>query len=170
MIGSHTDKARGEADTPTGGTRSEPMSPTTEDRLRRFLLVLAGFVFAATVAELALVEHDESFVQLVPYILCGLGIAAVAAVIFRPRRVVLLASRWVLGLVALGSLYGWYEHVAHNLAFELEIRPNATTGEVLWDALGGASPLLAPGILALGAVLAYAATYRHPALTLRRTD
>ena len=168
MIGSHAEETGGEAVTPTSGTVPEPMSPTAEDQLRRFLLVLAGLVFATTVAELALVEHDESFVQLVPYILCGLGIAAVAAVIFRPRRIVLLVSRWILGVVALGSLYGWYEHVAHNLAFELEIRPNATTGEVLWDALGGASPLLAPGILALGAVLGYAATYRHPALTRRK--
>ncbi len=143
------------------------MSPTAEEQLRRFLLVVAGLVFTATTAELALVEHDESFVQLVPYILCGIGIVAVAALVWRPKRGVLLASRVVLAVVALGSIYGWYEHVAHNLAFELEIRPNATTGDVIWDALGGASPLLAPGILALGSALAYAATFRHPALTNR---
>jgi hypothetical protein len=36
------------------------------------------------------------------------------------------------------------------------------------DALMGANPLLAPGILALAGVLAIAATYHHPAL--RKTD
>lgn len=141
------------------------MTPTAEDQLRRFLLVLAGLVFAATVAELALVEHDESFVQLVPYFLCGLGIVAIGAIIWLPRPGVMIGSRVVLAIVGVGSVYGWYEHVAHNLDFELEIRPNAGVRDVIWDALGGASPLLAPGILALGAVLAYAATYRHPALT-----
>lgn len=130
-------------------------------------MVVAGLVFATTTAELALVEHDESFVQIIPYILCGSGIVVVAMLVWWPKRGVLLVSRVVLAVVALGSFYGWYEHVAHNLAFELEIRPNATTRDVLWDALAGASPLLAPGILALGSALAYAATYRHPALTKR---
>jgi hypothetical protein len=60
-------------------------------------------------------------------------------------------------------LIGIYEHIEHNLAFELEIRPNATAGQVFMEALGGASPLLAPGILALAAILAIAATYYHPA-------
>lgn len=143
------------------------MRPTAEEQLRRFLLVVAGLVFATTTAELALVEHDESFVQIIPYILCGSGIVVVAMLVWWPKRGVLLVSRVVLAVVALGSFYGWYEHVAHNLAFELEIRPNATTRDVLWDALAGASPLLAPGILALGSALAYAATYRHPALTKR---
>jgi hypothetical protein len=44
------------------------------------------------------------------------------------------------------------------------MRPNAVPGDVVTQALMGASPLFAPGILALGAVLAIAATYYHPAL------
>lgn len=56
------------------------------------------------------------------------------------------------------------EHIEHNLAFELEIRPNATTGDVFFEALSGANPLLAPGILGLAAIVALAATYYHPQL------
>lgn len=140
------------------------IAPTVEDRLRHFLLVLAALVFVTTIGELALVGHDESFVQVVPYILGGMGLLAVLAILWRPVRGVLLAGRGVLVIVALGSVYGWYEHVAHNLAFELEIRPGSTTSDVLWEALSGASPLLAPGILALGAVMAIVGTYRHPVL------
>lgn len=67
-------------------------------------------------------------------------------------------------VVFLGSVFGLYEHLTHNLTFELDIRPNAAVSDVFLDALSGASPLLAPGILALGAILAIAATYCHPAL------
>lgn len=139
-----------------------------EARLRRFLLTAAALVFATTVLELWFVEHAESAVQIIPFVLCGLGLLAVAAAWYTPRRGVLLGLRAVMVLVALGSLFGWYEHLAHNIAFELEIHPNATTGDVFWEALSGASPLLAPGILMLAAFLAVAATYAHPALSRAR--
>ena len=74
-----------------------------------------------------------------------------------------------MAIVFVGSLFGIYEHVEHNLAFALGIRPNAVASEVLMDALRGANPLLAPGILALAAVLALSATYYHPALRGRET-
>jgi hypothetical protein len=82
----------------------------------------------------------------------------------RPRRPMLLALRVVMALVVLGSLVGVYLHVESNLLFLREITPNATLREAVFGALGGANPLLAPGILALAAVLALAATYYHPAL------
>jgi hypothetical protein len=137
---------------------------TVEERLRRFLLAAAALVFAATPVELWFAEHTESEVQLVPFILCGLGLAAVAAALTAPRRGVLLGLRAVMAVMVLGGGFGGYEHLTHNLAFEREIRPSAPAAAVFWDALSGASPLLAPGILALAAALALAATYRHPAL------
>jgi hypothetical protein len=133
-------------------------------RLRRFLLVLAGLLFVGTLTELGFTNHMESPVQLIPFALCGLGILAVLAALARPSRAVLLALRAGMILVTLGSLFGLYEHFSENLAFQLEIQPNAAAGDVLVKALGGANPLLAPGILALAAVLAAAATYSHPSL------
>ncbi len=134
-------------------------------RLRRFLLALAGLLFVGTVIELWLADHMKEAVQLIPFALCGLGLIAVSAALLRPHRKILLALRGCMGLVALGSLLGIYQHLQSNLAFELEIHPTATASDVVMGTLGGASPLLAPGILALAAVLAVAATCYHPALT-----
>lgn len=133
-------------------------------RLRRFLLVTSALLFAGALAELWLVGHAETAVQLLPFALCGLGLAAALAALARPGRGVLLALRACMVLAALGSLFGVYEHVVENVAFQREIQPGSTTGELVSAALGGANPLLAPGILALAAALALAATYYHPAL------
>ncbi len=133
-------------------------------RLRRFLLVLAGSLCIGTVVDLLLVEHRQDLVQFIPFILSGLGLIAVAAALFRPQRTTLRALQIVMVLNILGSLFGVYEHVEYNMAFALEIRPNTTTSAAFWAALSGANPLLAPGILALAAIIALAATYYHPAL------
>jgi hypothetical protein len=132
-------------------------------RLRVFLLAVSAALCAGTVVELWLTEHTEG-TQLVPFVLCGLGLAVVLAALARPQRWALLSVRAVMGLAALGSVFGIYEHVEHNAGFYLEIHPDAALSEVLWGALSGANPLLAPGILALAALLAWAATYQHPAL------
>ncbi len=54
-----------------------------------------------------------------------------------------------------------------NLSFEQEVRPNAEMGDMVMNALKGASPLLAPGALVFAGLLAIAATYYHPALAGR---
>lgn len=53
-----------------------------------------------------------------------------------------------------------------NLYFESnkEIRPNATMQQSIIATLEGANPVLAPGILTLGAVIGLAATYQHEIL------
>ena len=137
-------------------------------RLRRFLLATSGFLLAGTVAELLLVDHTEDRTQLIPFVLCGLGLLCVGAAFFRPRRGVLLALRAVALLAVLGSLYGVYEHVWGNLSLQREVNPTATGGELFWSALDGGNPLLAPGVLTLAAALALAATYYHPALSKDR--
>ncbi len=130
-------------------------------RLRRFLLAFSVLLLGGSLVELFLVEHTEDAVQLIPFALCGLGALAALGALFKPRRATLLGLRACMLLVILGSLFGVYQHVSHNLAFRQEVNPNATTGELLRGALGGANPLLAPGILAAAAVLALAATYRQ---------
>jgi hypothetical protein len=56
-----------------------------------------------------------------------------------------------------------YEHIANNIGFQMEVLPGSTTARLIAAALGGASPLLAPGILAVAAALALAAAYAYPA-------
>jgi hypothetical protein len=141
------------------------MSPAeTLARLRRFLLAFSILLLGGSLVELFLVEHMEDAVQLVPFVLCGLGALAALAALFRPRRATLLALRVSMAVVFCGSLFGVYQHVSHNFAFQKEVNPNATSGETVRAALGGANPLLAPGILAVAAALALAAAYRHESL------
>jgi hypothetical protein len=141
---------------------------TIVQRLRTFLLVLAGCMCVGTSVELFLAKHPKSPIQLIPFVLCGVGLIVVLAALLRPRRATLIALRLVMALLMVGGLVGVVEHIQSNLAFELDIRPSASVSAVVFDALRGAAPLLAPGILALAAILAIAATYYHPALSDRR--
>ncbi|MFZ0064464.1 MAG: hypothetical protein WAL47_20715 [Pyrinomonadaceae bacterium] len=130
-------------------------------RLRRFLLVLSAFLFCGTLVELWLVNHTEDLVQWLPFVLCGVAVVVVLSVLLRPRRGTLLSLRaWMIAVIA-GSLFGVYEHVTNNIAFEREINPTASSSRVLRQGLGGANPLLAPGMLAVAALLALAAIYKH---------
>ena len=137
-------------------------------RLRRFLLAFSVLLLGGSLVELLLVEHTEDAVQLIPFALCGLGALSALAALFRPRRATLLALRVCMILVVAGSLFGVYQHVSHNLAFQKEVNPNATGGEMIRGALGGANPLLAPGILAAAAALALAAAYRQETTAAER--
>lgn len=137
------------------------------ERLRRLLIGLAVFLVAGTLGELLVIEHFQATEQYIPIVMCVVALLALGAAILRPQRLTLQALRLVMLGLGLVSLLGLYYHITGNFAFELEIRPNATLGAVFLEALGGANPLLAPGILGIAAVLALAATYYHPALTAK---
>jgi len=144
---------------------AEPMdSQTALSRLRTFLLAMAIFLFAGTVVELIFQEHTGEPQQIIPFILSGLGIAALAAVLIHPRHYTLVALRGSMLLVVLGSAVGLFIHLSANLGFAQEIQPNATSAQLITETLHGAVPILAPGMLAVAALLAIAATYQHPEL------
>jgi hypothetical protein len=134
---------------------------SSEARLRRFLLVATLVVLAGTIVELLLMEHTESAAQFIPFGLCAAGLVVVVARLASSARWTLVALRAVMTLVALGGVVGTWLHVDNNIAFEREMRPGAPLADVWWDAIHGASPLLAPGIMLLTAALAIASTYRE---------
>lgn len=134
------------------------------DRLRKFFLLLGGFMCLGTEVELLLVGHSKEPMQLVPFLLCGMGLIAVIATVYAPQRNTIQALRMVMAFLMAGSLLGVYEHLVANFAFAQEVRPNADIGKLLLATLTGGSPLLAPGTLALTAVTTIAATYYHPAM------
>jgi hypothetical protein len=134
------------------------------NRLRRFLLLLAALLCLGTLGELFLVDHMGEPLQLLPFVLCALGLVAVAAVFWWPQRKTIWSLRIIMVLVALGGLFGIYEHLAGNRAFALEINQQASGSDLLMSTLTGANPLFAPGILIVTAIVAQAATYYHPAL------
>lgn len=139
-------------------------SSTVEQQLRSFLLGVAAFIFIGTIAELYLLEHYEESQQWIPIILSIVGFFISATAWRKPSRKILTTLRWVMGLIALASLYGMYLHFMGNYQFTLEINPSFSATEAIWPAIKGSYPLLAPGILFLSAILGFAATYRHPEL------
>jgi hypothetical protein len=136
-------------------------------RLRTFLFAMAIFLFTGTVVELIFQEHTEEPLQFIPFILCGLGVVTVALVLWRPTRGTLTALRGVMLLAIVGSALGVIIHLTANLKFAREIQPGATAAQLVTKTVHGASPLLAPGMLAVAAALAFAATYYHPVLGKR---
>jgi hypothetical protein len=137
---------------------------SVERGLRRVLLgaVALGTVTAAL--ELLLAGHTESAVQWVPFGLAGLGFVAAGIAGVRPTRATLWGLRGSLGVLLLGGVFGIWEHLEHNYAFEAEIRPTAEVGELVLQAVQGGSPALAPGLFVFLALLGWAATWRHPSL------
>jgi hypothetical protein len=131
---------------------------------RRFLLMLVVCLCLGTVVELVLQGHYKEPTQLIPFGLAGVGLLSVLSVLLKPQRTTLMALRVVMIVVILGSLLGGVLHFVANYEFAAEIRPNAAVLDTVWEAATGASPLLAPGLLAVAGILALAATYYHPAL------
>ena len=149
----------------------EPGAPPVsrvEDRLRTFLFGLAAAMCLGTIVALALANHTKQAIQWLPFGLCLAGLAAVAAAWLRPARGTLWSLRLVMGAAMLGGLIGGYEHLASNLEVVSETKPGLALLPGLWLAAHGAAPLLAPGILAVTACVAIAATYYHPVLVERR--
>ena len=130
-------------------------------RLRLFLLALTALLFVGTLLELWLVNHTEDVVQWVPFVLAGGGLLLTFIVILRPQPAIIRLLRWWTLLLIAGSVFGVYEHVSNNISFEREINPNASQNRLLWRGLSGPNPLLAPGTLAIAALLALAATYKY---------
>lgn len=133
-------------------------------RLRAFLFITAALLCVGTVIELSLTEHTDEPIQFVPFILSVLAFVCIVFVMLKPTRGTLFTLRGVMGALVLGSLVGVYEHLASNWEIVTETKPNLAANAMFWEAVRGAAPMLAPGILVLVAALAIAATYEHPAL------
>jgi hypothetical protein len=65
---------------------------------------------------------------------------------------------------------GVYLHLAGNVEFALERDPSLSGVHLLWKALRGASPALAPGALAQLGLLGLLYDYKHPALAHHSTN
>lgn len=129
-------------------------------QLRRFLLVLSMLLFGGSIVELWLVGHTEGWLQWIPFVLSIAGSIVSLMVLFSTHPVTVRVLRICMAVIVLSTLFGIYLHVAGNLALEREINPGASTARLVNRSLQGGNPLLAPGILAIAALLALSATYR----------
>ncbi len=126
--------------------------------IRRWLLGISAFLFVGTIGELIMLKHYDGTMQLLPFALCAIGFLGVALLSLARSPRLVLGTRVVMILIAASSLIGVWEHIEGNTGFEKELHPHATTTELVKAALTGRDPLMAPGILAVAALIAIVAS------------
>jgi hypothetical protein len=135
--------------------------------LRRLLPPLMVIGIVGLGAELVLLEHYENVWQWVPLVALVLGLVLTLAVWMRPGPAALRAFRALMAVYVAAGALGVYLHLDGNMEFERERNAALTGLPMLWEALRGATPALAPGALAQLGLLGLALAYRHPALRRR---
>lgn len=139
---------------------------STERLLRRGLLGLAGLCVLAIAFELAAERHWNNAVQLIPWVVLVVLVAAIGfAGSSRPSLVV--AARVLSALALAASAFGIYEHVADNYQVgELDaVYSDSWAARSIPDRVYlaftktvGAAPPIAPGALGQAGLLVLLAT------------
>jgi hypothetical protein len=127
----------------------DPASAIAVTRLRRLLLLAAFAGIAGTAAELLLLGHTEGWQQQLPVALLALALIAVTWHVARPSPRALAALQVVMWLCIVSGGLGVVLHYQGNAAFELEMYPEMAGVELFRETLTGATPVLAPGTMAL---------------------
>ena len=149
------------------------MSDSKRDRgvvsLRRgaLLIFVLGTIGLGT--ELLLLDHFEEWRQQVPLVLLALGLILLAVRLFYRSAIILRLFRLTMLAFVLGGIVGLWFHLSANMEFELEMYPTMSGLELLFKALSGAMPALAPGALVQLGLIGFLYTYQHPALSRERT-
>ena len=115
-------------------------------------------------AELLLIGHVEGVTQLVPVAVLAVGAMVLIWYAARPRSLTVWALRVAMLSSVASGLAGVILHYRGNEAFELDIYPTMSGATLLWETVTGATPVLAPGSMALLGLVGLATTYHHPAL------
>lgn len=128
-------------------------------RLRRLLCAILAFGVAGTVVELFLLGHIEDLAQQVPLIAIAIAAAAgLAAVLVRGPGTLRFFQITMVGFTAVGILGVWL-HYRGNVEFELEMVPSLHGFELFREAMTGATPTLAPGLMVQLGLLGLTCTY-----------
>ena len=130
--------------------------------LKRFILFLFISGVTVTAAELLLLEHTEDYWQLLPLVLLFGSLGGIFVFLFRPSAATILIFQFLMVLFIICGLVGHYLHYQVNVEFELEMYPSLDGLNLLWEAISGATPALAPATMTyLGLVgLLYAFLHR----------
>ena len=139
--------------------------PNTLLLLKRFLLIILVIGTLGTGTELLLLGHTDGWTQLIPIIVLGVSLLSTVAVALRPSPPLVYGFRGTMCLVLTSGIVGVVLHYQGNADFELEMRANIRGVELIWNALTGATPALAPGTMILLGLLGLLYSYRHSVLT-----
>ncbi len=129
--------------------------------------LLLGLVLLGTVGllvELALLEHYASFWQAFPLGVLGLGLGTALVTAYRPGLTTLRVFRLTMGVLVVTGALGVWLHYDENAVFEREINPAITGTALIWKALRGATPILAPGAMVQLGLLGLILVHEHAAL------
>jgi hypothetical protein len=123
--------------------------PWTLLTLRRFLLLILVIGIVGTAAELLLLGHVEGWQQIIPLALLAASLVGLLIQVSRPARATdgLLVA--IMGLFLISGPIGVAMHFQGNVEFEREMYPEMSGFELIRKTMTGATPVLAPGTMAL---------------------
>ena len=127
-------------------------------RLRKLLLALLAAGSLGTGVELLLLGHFEEFTQIVPLVLLAAGLAA-ASWHLASADASVAALRWLMVLFVASGGLGVVLHYRGNVEFEREMYPALAGLELIGKTLTGATPVFAPGTMALLGALGLLSSY-----------
>jgi hypothetical protein len=116
-------------------------------KLKKILLAAFLLSLVGTGTELLLLEHFEGTWQVIPLVLIGLGLGALAWLEANRSPTSVRFFRGLMILFVLSGVVGFAQHFNGNMAFELEMYPAMQGTELVWETLKGATPVLAPGTM-----------------------
>lgn len=127
--------------------------------ISQMILALVFIGIAGLIVELFLLKHTDSVTQWLPLITLGAGLASTIAVARHESRNTVGGFRIVMSLFVFVGLLGLFFHFKGNIEWALERNSELGGWPLIWKALRGATPALAPGALAqiglLGLIWAY---------------
>ena len=138
--------------------------PDASARIRTFLLATLLVGLLGMSAELLLIGHAESIQQRIPLVLLALGVVTAGWHAVASTRATVRALQVAMTLSVVSGVVGVGLHYQGNEAFELEMYPSMQGVELVWKTLTGATPVLAPGSMALLGLIGLTHTYRHPSV------
>jgi hypothetical protein len=128
-------------------------------RLRRFLLLTLMVGIVGMNLELLFIGHVEDRLQLSPVVLLTVGAMALAWHSMRPSRTSARGVQLLMVLFVASGVVGIGLHYRGNREFEREMYPTMAGMELVRQTLSGATPVLAPGSMALLGLVGLAAVH-----------
>ena len=143
--------------------------PATLARIRALLLGTLVFGIAGMATELLLLGHVESASQWIPVVLLGTGAVILAWHAAAPSRATVRVLQATMMLFIVTGGIGVGLHYDGNVEFELEMYPSMGGFELIGKTLTGATPVMAPGTMAILGLIGLAVVDRHPATEERHS-
>lgn len=130
-------------------------------RIRRTILAIFLFGLLGSGTELLLLGHTEDVWQWVPLILTGVVLLVLGGFFLAGGAGMLRLLRLIMLLFILSGVTGSFLHYKGNVEFEREMYPAMTGLELFWNAIQGATPVLAPGTMIVLGLLGLVFTYKQ---------